>query len=87
VRPSRYWIRVVAADGSTWTSPEFKVRGKGVAEWRSSDSDCPRSANPVGIIVVSELKTSAVFATRAGDGKMLGFDHGHPFLAQVLDHQ
>jgi hypothetical protein len=87
VRPSRFWVRVVAADGSTWTSPELKVRGKGVAEWRSSASDCPASKEPVGIIIESELKTSAVFATRAGDGKMIGFDHGHPFLAQVLDHQ
>lgn len=87
VRPSRFWVSVVWGDGTKWTSPELKVRGKGAAEWRSSESDCPHSAEPAGIIIESELKTSAVFATRAGDGKMLGFDHGHPFLAQVLDHQ
>jgi hypothetical protein len=63
------------------------VKGKGVAEWTSVGGDCPQFKNPVGVIVKSDLKTTSFFATRAGDGKMIGLDHGHPFLAQVLNHK
>ena len=87
VRTGKFRIIIVDAEQGRWESPESTVKGKGVAEWTSIGSDCPRSRNPVGIIVKSDLKTSAFFATRTADGKMIGLDHGHPFLAQVLDHQ
>jgi hypothetical protein len=87
VRPGRFRVIVVDADQGRWESPEISIKGKGVAEWTSIGSGCLQSKKPVGIIVKSDLKTSAFFATRTADGKMIGLDHGHPFLAQVLDHQ
>jgi len=86
VRPSKWRVIVVDSENGRWESPEMTVRGKNVAQWSSAASDCPRSRKPVGIIIQSDAKTSGVFATRTADGKMVGLDHGHPFLAQVLDH-
>lgn len=85
VRSGNCWIQVVGENGR-WESPALPIKAKGVIEWSSAGSDCPHFAGPVGIIVKSDLKTSAFFATRTADGKMVGLDHGHPFLAQVLDH-
>lgn len=87
VRTGRFKVILVDAEYGRWESPEIVVKGKNVAEWTSIGSNCPKSKNPIGIIVQSDLKTSAFFATRAADGTMIGLDHGHPFLAQVLDHQ
>jgi len=86
VRPGRFRVIIVDAEFGRWESPEMVVKGKNVAEWTSIGSDCPKSKNPIGIIVKADLKTSTFFATRAADGMMIGLDHGHPFLAQVLDH-
>jgi hypothetical protein len=87
VRASKFRVQIVDAERGVWTSPEASVRGKGAAEWSSAGSDFPASKAPVGVIVQSDLKTTSFFATRDADGKMIGLDHGHPFLAQVLDHQ
>lgn len=87
VRTGKFRVILVDAEHGRWESPEMTVKGKGVAEWKSMGSGCPHSKNPIGIIVKADLKTSTFFATRAGDGKMIGLDHGHPFLAQVLSHQ
>ncbi len=87
VRPSKFRVLIVDAERGTWTSPEASVRGKGAAEWTSATSDFPGASGPVGVIVQSDLKTTSFFATRDAAGKMIGLDHGHPFLAQVLDHQ
>jgi hypothetical protein len=87
VRTGKFRVILVGAEFGRWESREITVRGKGVSEWTSIGSGCPHSSQPIGVIIQSDLKTSAVFATRAADGKMIGLDHGHPFLAQVLDHQ
>jgi hypothetical protein len=84
LRTSGYRVHIVDAKNGRWSSPEYTVKGKGAAEWNSTKSDFPGSPDPVGIIVQSDLKTTSFFATRAADGKMIGLDHGHPFLAQVL---
>lgn len=84
LRTSGYRIHIVDAKRGTWTSPGFTVKGKGAAEWNSAKSDFPGSPDPIGIIVQSDLKTTSFFATRNAEGKMIGLDHGHPFLAQVL---
>ena len=60
------------------------MRGKGGGQWHSKGSGCPNFDGPVGIVVETEMKTTSFFATRSGDGKMIGLDHGHSFLTQVL---
>ncbi len=87
VRTGKFRVILIGAEYGRWESPEITVKGKGVAEWTSIGSGCPHSSQTIGVIVQSDLKTSAFFATRASDGEMIGLDHGHPFLAQVLDHQ
>jgi hypothetical protein len=86
VRPSGFWVRLVTADGEMIESERMTVRGKGVAAWSADKIQLPAEKNPVGIIVRSEAKTISFFATRTREGKMIGLDHGHPFLAQVLNH-
>jgi hypothetical protein len=86
VRPSGFWVKLVTADGETIESERMTVRGKGVATWSGEKIDLPAGKNPVGVIVRSEAKTTSFFTTRMRDGRMIGLDHGHPFLCQVLNH-
>ncbi len=86
VRPSGFWVKLVMADGETIESERLVVRGKGVATWSGEKIELPSGKNPVGIIVRSEAKTTSFFTTRTRDGRMIGLDHGHPFLTQVLNH-
>ena len=87
VRTGRFTVSLIESAENRWESPEIIVKGKGVAEWSLPGSGCPHFKKPVAVLVKSDLKTSAFFATRTADGKMIGLDHGHPFLAQVLDHK
>lgn len=87
VRTGRFWVRIIGAKGEVWESDAVTLKGKGVAEWNAESSGCPVFTSPVGVVVKSDLKASSVFATRTADGKMVGLDHGHPFLQQVLDHR
>lgn len=87
VRTGRFWVRLIARSDVIWESEPVTLKGKGVAEWNCEGSGCPEFDGPVGVVVKSDLKASSIFATRAGDGKMVGLDHGHPFLQQVLDHR
>jgi len=84
VRACRWRVKIIDSVRGAWTSPEMTIRAKGAAEWRSADSGYPGSPDPVGVIVQSDLKTTSFFATLDAAGKMIGLDHGHPFLAQVL---
>lgn len=87
LRASMYQVSVVGERGVLWTSDEMSIRGKGAAEWRASESTFKGCEGPVGVIVKSRLKTTSFFATRNGQGRMIGLDHGHPFLAHVMDHR
>lgn len=87
LRPTTYSVSLVSRARGVWHSPEATIRGKGVVEWKSTDSDFPGAPDPLGVIVRTELKTSAFFASRDRSGLMLGLDHGHPFLSHVLDHR
>jgi len=86
VRPAGFWVQIVTKDGEKIESERCVVRGKGVASWSSKGLEIPRDKNPLGVIVRSETKTTSVFTTSTRDGKMIGLDHGHPFLLQVLNH-
>jgi hypothetical protein len=86
VRPSGFWVTLVTADGEKIESERQTIRGKGVATWSAEKITLPEGKNPVGVIVRSEAKTTSFFTTRTRDGKMIGLDHGHPFLTQVLNH-
>jgi hypothetical protein len=86
VRPSGFWVKLVTADGESIESERLVVRGKGVATWSGEKIALPPGKNPVSVLVRSEAKTTSFFATRTRDGKMIGLDHGHPFICQVLNH-
>lgn len=85
-RACRFTVRIMDGRSISWESQPIIVRGKGVAQWSSVESGCPQFDHPVGIVIASDLKTSSFFGTRHADGRMVGLDHGHPFLAQVLNH-
>jgi hypothetical protein len=87
LRSSSYQVRIIRGDGGVWESPEMVVRGKSVAKWSSRESGFGGSSEPVGVVIKSKLKTTSFFATETADGVMVGLDHGHPFLAHVLDHR
>jgi len=86
VRPSGFWVTLVTATGGKIESERMVVRGKGVATWSGEKITLPAAENPVGIIVRSEAKTTSFFTARTRSGQMIGLDHGHPFLTQVLNH-
>jgi hypothetical protein len=86
LRPTQASVCLVQESGA-WESPAITIRGKSVCEWKSDASGFPGSAQPVGVVVKTNLKTTAFFAHRDPEGRMLGLDHGHPFLSQVLDHR
>ncbi len=86
VRPSGFWVQLITADGEVIESERMTVRGKGVATWSGEGITFPAAKNPVGLIVRSEAKTTSFFTTRMRDGRMIGLDHGHPFLCQVLNY-
>ena len=86
VRPSGFWVQLAMPDGEKIDSERCVVRGKGVATWSSEALNLPPEKNPVSVIVRSEAKTTSFFTTRTRDGTMIGLDHGHPFLLQVMNH-
>lgn len=86
VRSSGFWVQLITADGERIESERNVVRGKGVATWSAENVILRHGQNPVSVIVRSEAKTTSFFTTRTRDGKMIGLDHGHPFLLQVLSH-
>lgn len=86
LRNSSYQILIVNKGRVQWESETYFIKGKGVAEWLSKTSDFPGAEGPVGVVVKSQLKTTSFFATTNAEGKMIGLDHGHPFLAQVLQN-
>ena len=85
LRSTRLTILLIHEEG-VWESAPVVLRGKSVIEWKSVDCGFPGSEKPLGLVVKSELKTTSFFATRDAEGRMLGLDHGHPFLSQVLSH-
>ena len=86
VRPSGFWVQLITAEGRRIESERQVVRGKGVAQWSGEALRLTAAQNPVGVIVRSEAKTTSFFTARTRDGRMVGLDHGHPFLTQVLNH-
>jgi hypothetical protein len=87
VRPSAFWVQLVTKDGEIIEAERRVIKGKGASEWSGKDVVLSDNQNPIGIIVKSELKTTTFFTTRTRrDDKMVGLDHGHPFLSQVLNH-
>lgn len=85
-RPSAYSIVLVAADGCKWESPTLNLAGKSGVLWNSSEYETSMLKSPCGLIVKSYLKLSCAFAARDAEGRMVGMDHGHGFLSQVLKH-
>jgi hypothetical protein len=84
LRATTYQVLIVSDGKILWESETKTVRGKGVSTWSSRESTFPGCSQPVGIIVKSQLKATSFFATVNAEGKMIGLDHGHPFLAQIL---
>jgi hypothetical protein len=86
LRSTKMSVRLIHS-GGVWESPTVTIRGKSVGEWKSAGCGFPGSVEPIGVVVKTDLKTNSFFATRDASGIMLGLDHGHPFLSQVLDHR
>ncbi len=82
VRPMKYWIELVGADGRKQEQGPFKIAGKGVSRWEWVDAEATMK-NPVGVIVRSESKAASfVGAIDLPSGRMIDLEHMHPFFSR-----
>ncbi len=85
-RPSPYSIILVDRNGRQIETPMMQINGKSAKEWSSRSLDLRGFESPFGVIVKSVLKVSSFYATVNSSNKMVGIEHGHPFLSYVLNH-
>ncbi|MFO0963590.1 MAG: hypothetical protein U0625_11910 [Phycisphaerales bacterium] len=82
VRPMKYWIELVDAQGTRHEEGPFRIAGKGVSRWEG-DKVPATLRNPLGLVVRSESKAASfVGAVDVPTGRMTDLEHMHPFFSR-----